>query len=78
MDTIYFTENSSKIMQNFTKKGGGRGEGGLAAVDSAIYMCIYMFVLFRLLVDLYLLSIIAVEKGVETFSKTFDRQKVYY
>lgn len=76
MDTIYFTENSSKIMQNFTKKGGGRG--GLAAVDSAIYMCIYMFVLFRLLVDLYLLSIIAVEKGVETFSKTFDRQKVYY
>ena len=76
MDTIYFTENSSKIMQNFTKKGGG--EGGLAAVDSAIYMCIYMFVLFRLLVDLYLLSIIAVEKGVETFSKTFDRQKVYY
>lgn len=31
----------------------------------------------RLLVDLYLMSISAVENGVKTFSQTFDRQKSY-
>ena len=73
---MLFTENSSKIMQNFTeKKGSGRSRFNQPLNLS---MCIYMFFLFRLLVDLYLLSISAVEKGVKTFSQTFDRQKVYY
>ena len=37
-----------------------------------------LLIKYRLLMDLYLLSITAVVEGIETFSQTFNKEKVLF